>query len=139
MKIWLLSFDLGYTSYPMMSFVWTNANCFNTNAGEYQSNNCTSDNQVSTASPFQSFMNSFNASPTPYPISEYCARNRTGIYPHQNECQAYYNCSMVYDTVPEFFEQHLEECLWVKYSLLTDCKFRFTVWVYWSMKFTNRH
>ncbi|KAK7490020.1 hypothetical protein BaRGS_00018720 [Batillaria attramentaria] len=49
-----------------------------------------------------------------FSIFEYCARNFTAILPYPQECQAYYNCSMVYDTVPSFFEQYLVECPYPK-------------------------
>ncbi|KAK3604442.1 hypothetical protein CHS0354_031745 [Potamilus streckersoni] len=45
----------------------------------------------------------------PDTIQELC-RAGADIIPHPTECQLYYNCSMWYNEVPRFFEQHLQEC-----------------------------
>ena len=45
----------------------------------------------------------------PLSPQEQCAVHG-GIFPHPTECQAYYNCSMVYQSVPMLLEQHMMEC-----------------------------
>ncbi|KAL4226252.1 chitin binding [Mactra antiquata] len=43
-------------------------------------------------------------------IEEQCQIHSNALIPHPTECQAYYNCSMVYKHIPILFEQHLMEC-----------------------------
>lgn len=45
----------------------------------------------------------------PLSIAEQC-HVKGGLIPHPDECQAYYNCSHWYESVPRHFEQHLQEC-----------------------------
>ncbi|XP_052781428.1 uncharacterized protein LOC128217983 [Mya arenaria] len=33
-----------------------------------------------------------------------------GVFPHPTECQAFYNCSVRYTSIPRLYEQHLVEC-----------------------------
>lgn len=39
-----------------------------------------------------------------------CDEGFTGTYAHPSECQLYYDCSVVYDVIPPFFEQYMVEC-----------------------------
>ncbi|KAK7102891.1 mucin-2-like [Littorina saxatilis] len=45
-----------------------------------------------------------------FSIYEQCARNRSALKAHPEECQAFYNCSTPYDVVPRYYEQYLHEC-----------------------------
>ncbi|XP_021365437.1 uncharacterized protein LOC110458159 [Mizuhopecten yessoensis] len=47
-------------------------------------------------------------------IANLCARNPDLTIPHPTECQLFYNCSHAYNTVPRFFEQHMQECPYPK-------------------------
>lgn len=49
----------------------------------------------------------------PLSIEEQC-KLYGGIIPHPSECQAFYNCSLIYEYVPRFYEQHLQECEYPK-------------------------
>ncbi|XP_063447326.1 uncharacterized protein LOC134726857 [Mytilus trossulus] len=48
-----------------------------------------------------------------------CRNDPTLLLPHPGECQVYYDCSVLYENVPRYFEQHLEEC---RYPLLFSTK-----------------
>ncbi|XP_062602676.1 chitin-binding domain protein cbd-1-like [Saccostrea cucullata] len=43
-------------------------------------------------------------------VPKVCQQDPSLIFPHPNECQLYYNCSMTYNKVPANLEQHLMEC-----------------------------
>ena len=43
-------------------------------------------------------------------IQELCRAQPHLVFPHPDECQLYYNCSVTYVTVPTHLEQHLVEC-----------------------------
>ncbi|KAL4226248.1 chitin binding [Mactra antiquata] len=51
----------------------------------------------------------------PLTVDEQCQINSNALIPHPTECQAYYNCSMVYKFIPRYFEQHLMECPYPEY------------------------
>lgn len=51
----------------------------------------------------------------PLTVAEQCLMDSNALIPHPTECQAYYNCSMRYETVPRLFEQHLMECSYPEY------------------------
>ncbi|KAK3601573.1 hypothetical protein CHS0354_027817, partial [Potamilus streckersoni] len=56
----------------------------------------------------------------PETIEEKCLTG-SKIIPHVGECQLYYNCSVRYQTIPRYFEQHLDECSYPKlFSTVTD-------------------
>ncbi|KAK3101070.1 hypothetical protein FSP39_000733 [Pinctada imbricata] len=46
----------------------------------------------------------------PDDIEFLCNNNRTGLFAHPTQCALYYNCSHVYQAVPTFLEQYLQEC-----------------------------
>ncbi|XP_055999588.1 uncharacterized protein LOC125656654 [Ostrea edulis] len=41
---------------------------------------------------------------------EICRLHPSLIFPHPDECQLYYNCSLTYNNIPIHLEQHLQEC-----------------------------
>lgn len=42
-------------------------------------------------------------------VQEKCQKGAK-IIPHPSECQLYYNCSVRYEHIPRYFEQHMKEC-----------------------------
>ncbi|XP_056000588.1 uncharacterized protein LOC130048213 [Ostrea edulis] len=43
-------------------------------------------------------------------VEEICRLQPSLIFPHPDECQLYYNCSVTYTDIPIHSEQHLQEC-----------------------------
>lgn len=43
-------------------------------------------------------------------VKELCRDNPFLIFPHHDECQLYYNCSLTYADVSSHLEQHMVEC-----------------------------
>ncbi|XP_061167966.1 uncharacterized protein LOC133176922 [Saccostrea echinata] len=81
-----------------------------------------------------------------------CSVNDMLILPHPEECQLYYNCSVIYSIIPKQMEQHLMECDYPNlFSLETNrcdnfrkvacktrreikdkCKYRLMIQSFWS-------
>ncbi|XP_064606642.1 uncharacterized protein LOC135471362 [Liolophura sinensis] len=43
-------------------------------------------------------------------IDDECERNQRSRFPHPTECALYYDCSVIYKSIPKYFEQFLAEC-----------------------------
>lgn len=43
-------------------------------------------------------------------VQAVCRDHPLLVFPHADECQLYYNCSLTYSDVPPHLEQHMVEC-----------------------------